>query len=334
MKLLLSTLVLVGLLALCQCQTRPDISLFYDSFVMLEVTVKEDNATFRGDGYWRVDQPKGLGVENYFFHNRTDHHHARDMFRLERYDLGVVYEIDNATYCNKTKVTGSMPDEWAWLTQATYKGQKTFRGQDLDVWEFSAGYATLNLYVADNDTNTPVFLSRDAPEVFIVMAFFHFVPDHPAAAWFDVPALCGQTDDDELEYYDDGVNCVARSTMTSRAQVWVDNKVPYNQDATYQGYREDCSGYVSMTWGTSKPGYTTFTMPQIAHPITRDDLQPGDVLLCASEHVVFFGGWVDSANYIGYEETQPGQGTIKSSVPYPYWYNTACFLPYRYNSVC
>ena len=38
------------------------------------------------------------------------------------------------------------------------------------------------------------------------------------------------------------VGCIASSTIMSRAQVWVNNHVPYNQGGTYQGYREDCSG--------------------------------------------------------------------------------------------
>jgi len=124
--------------------------------------------------------------------------------------------------------------------------------------------------------------------------------------------------------------------MINRADVWVVNHVPYNQGATYGGYREDCSGYVSMAWETSKPGYTTFTMPGISKEITKAELQNGDVLLCTTEHVVLFGGWADAshANYIAYEETRPGEGTVKRVTPYPYWYNTGCFIPHRYDSVC
>jgi hypothetical protein len=42
--------------------------------------------------------------------------------------------------------------------------------------------------------------------------------------------------------------CTARSTMISRAQDWADKHIPYNQGGTYDGYRTDCSGYVSMAW--------------------------------------------------------------------------------------
>lgn len=49
-----------------------------------------------------------------------------------------------------------------------------------------------------------------------------------------------------------------------------------------------------MCWETSKPGHTTSTMHEIAHPISKAELKEGDCLLFASEHVVLFGGWLNS----------------------------------------
>jgi len=319
-------------LVVCYCQTRPQISTFFDANLFLEVRIKKDNSTFRGDGYWRVDQPKGLGVENFFFHNRSQHQAFRDLFRLQRYDLGEVYEMEDNTTCNATAVDGTMPNEFAWVSKATYKGQVKHHNRPLDLWELTVGYATLGLMVDDSNTNVPVILSRDTPDFVLNMEFAHYTPDHPDSKWFAVPSKCQQ---DEI-FVEEDVYCVERSGMTSRAQAWVNAHVPYNQGGTYNGYREDCSGYVSMCWDTSRPGYTTFSMPSIANKITHNELQPGDALLCVTEHVVLFGGWADSGHtqYYGYEETKPGTGTIKSVVPYPYWYNTACFQPYRYGWVC
>jgi hypothetical protein len=91
-----------------------------------------------------------------------------------------------------------------------------------------------------------------------------------------------------------------------------------------------------MCWQLSKPGLTTQTMHTVATNIGKDSLQPGDALNCDSEHIVLFGGWTDSekTHYIAYEETRPGEGTVKRATPYPYWYNTGCFHPIRYNNVC
>jgi len=89
-----------------------------------------------------------------------------------------------------------------------------------------------------------------------------------------------------------------------------------------------------MAWGTSKPGNATSALRQISRPITRSQLQPGDVLLCAAEHVVIFAGWANSSHYWANEETRPDEGAVRRVTPYPYWYNTACFVPYRYIAVC
>jgi len=175
----------------------------------------------------------------------------------------------------------------------------------------------------------------------ITITFTSWTPSVSNSSIFNVPSQCNRQEEifePLLNNIDNTkeVGCVSRTTMLSKAQVWVNNHVPYNQGGDYQGYREDCSGYVSMAWETSKPGYTTFTLPQISHPIAKSELQPGDVLLCTSEHVVLFGGWTDSGktHYTAYEETRPGEGTVKRETPYPYWYNTGCFHPYRYDHVC
>jgi hypothetical protein len=52
--------------------------------------------------------------------------------------------------------------------------------------------------------------------------------------------------------------------------------VPYNQTKTYDGYRTDCSSFVSMCWILAKPGLTTFAMQTVSHNIAKNDLQPGD----------------------------------------------------------
>ena len=43
-------------------------------------------------------------------------------------------------------------------------------------------------------------------------------------------------------------SCQLRSNMISRGQNWVDRFISYNRSETYDGYRKDCSGFVSMCW--------------------------------------------------------------------------------------
>jgi len=206
----------------------------------------------------------------------------------------------------------------------------------LNVWQTNRGYATISIGVDVNDPSIPLWTSSKAPLREYDIFFTSFNTSTTLDSVFQIPQQCQNPQRKHFDFKPNSVGCVSRSTITSRGQKWVDARVPYNQQGHYDGYREDCSGFVSMTWGLSKPGLTTYTLGTVSHRISKDDLQPGDVLLDASEHVVLFAGWANSekSQYVAMEETRPGEGTVKRVTPYPYWYNTAAFIPYRYNSVC
>ncbi|MDH6703712.1 hypothetical protein P3T27_000393 [Kitasatospora sp. MAA19] len=129
---------------------------------------------------------------------------------------------------------------------------------------------------------------------------------------------------------------LTRAQIIQRAQGWVDQQVPYSMGRYWSdGYRQDCSGFVSMAWGLGS-SQTTWTLPNFAERIGKADLQPGDVLVYnnpadpqAGSHVVIFGGWADSSRtrYLAYEQTSPG--TKKRDTPYAYWNNSGSYVPYR-----
>jgi hypothetical protein len=125
-----------------------------------------------------------------------------------------------------------------------------------------------------------------------------------------------------------------RRQMIARAEHWVAQQVPYNQGAWHEGYRTDCSGYVSMCWGL-RDSLVTSTMPQVAHRIAKEELRAGDVLLntdVATGHVILFDRWADYAHssYVGYELCP--QGTLHHVIPYPYYSGFGTYEPYRYNN--
>jgi len=106
----------------------------------------------------------------------------------------------------------------------------------------------------------------------------------------------------------------------------------YSQTDYTDGYRQDCSGFVSMCHRLDR-SYTTSTLPQVFHQITKDELLPGDILL-SNGHVVLFEAWTDSSRtkYIGMEEQTWGRPCKRTvGIPYPYWpgsnpYFTSFFL--------
>ncbi|MEE4542518.1 peptidoglycan-binding protein [Streptomyces sp. V4-01] len=130
---------------------------------------------------------------------------------------------------------------------------------------------------------------------------------------------------------------LTRGQILARAETWVAQQVPYSMTSRWKdGYRQDCSGFVSMAWGLDANAWTG-DLHDYAFRITRAQLRPGDILLFHNRadprrgsHVVVFGGWVDAAHtrYTGYEQTRPG--TRVRTTPYAYWTNSARYLPYRY----
>ncbi|MFZ3470583.1 peptidoglycan-binding protein [Streptomyces sp. 4.24] len=131
-----------------------------------------------------------------------------------------------------------------------------------------------------------------------------------------------------------------RATIINRAKLWLDAQVPYSMSEYWtDGYRQDCSGYVSMAWNLGTNEWTG-SLDKFATKITKEELLPGDMLLFHNpadpnkgSHVVLFGGWVDETrtHYVVYEQTRPT--TRRQATPYGYWNNAAKYLPYRFNGL-
>ncbi len=136
------------------------------------------------------------------------------------------------------------------------------------------------------------------------------------------------------------VRTTTRAEILARAQRWVTAKVPYSMEKYWSdGYRQDCSGFVSMAWNLGNNEWTG-SLAGYATRIARSDLQPGDILLfhnpadpSKGSHVTIFGGWSDSArtHYLAYEQARPQ--TRKQSTPMAYWNNSSRYVAYRYKGV-
>ncbi|GGL71265.1 membrane protein [Streptomyces fumigatiscleroticus] len=139
---------------------------------------------------------------------------------------------------------------------------------------------------------------------------------------------------------DDEAAGITRAEIIKRAKTWVAAKVPYSMKKYWSdGYRQDCSGYVSMAWHLPENEWTG-SLGQFGVRITKEELQPGDILLFHNttdpekgSHVVIFGGWTDytHTHYTAYEQTPPH--TRRKATPYAYWSNSDRFLPFRYKNV-
>jgi cell wall-associated NlpC family hydrolase len=96
---------------------------------------------------------------------------------------------------------------------------------------------------------------------------------------------------------------VRREEILVRARRWVRAAVPYDRAGERDGYRTDCSGFLSYAWCLDR-SYTTRDLGQVSSPIAANHLLPGDGLLWHKQdgdqigHVVLFAAWRDSARTV------------------------------------
>jgi hypothetical protein len=118
-----------------------------------------------------------------------------------------------------------------------------------------------------------------------------------------------------------------RGALLDRALAWVNAGVLYDGNASYQGWRKDCSGFVSMVW-QDKGIQGTISLPpfnesgQFAYALPSfEDLVPGDAVNRKTRvknkdgklvgHVMLFAGWAsfDHQEVFVIHEYSPGKPT-------------------------
>jgi hypothetical protein len=106
-------------------------------------------------------------------------------------------------------------------------------------------------------------------------------------------------------------HAITRKEVIKRANHWIKKKIRYSQSSYYQGYRRDCSGFVSMAWKL-KHSYTSSSIRGVAHRISAGRLKPGDAVR-RSGHVEIFGGWKNKRQrkYWALEESQSGLPALR-----------------------
>ncbi|WP_244375865.1 peptidoglycan-binding protein [Streptomyces ficellus] len=132
----------------------------------------------------------------------------------------------------------------------------------------------------------------------------------------------------------------SRAEIINRAKRWVAAKVPYSMEKYWtDGYRQDCSGFVSMAWDLTGNEWTG-SLARFGTRLDRSDLEPGDILLFHNpadpnrgSHVTIFGGWTDytRTSYTAYEQAKPH--ARRQATPMAYWNNSSRYVAYRYKGL-
>lgn len=166
------------------------------------------------------------------------------------------------------------------------------------------------------------------------------VPDTPQGREAPLHGPGGQTTPSGPPSDATSLPSITRAEIINRARTWVAAQVPYSMTSYWSdGYRQDCSGFVSMAWNLGRNEWTG-SLDKYGVRISKDELQAGDMLLFHNpadpqngSHVVIFGGWTDStrAYYVAYESTRPH--ARRQVTPYAYWKNSSRYVPYRYKGL-
>ena len=111
---------------------RPVVSETFEAKINVEFV----NGTYHAFGIG--DEARDYAGNRAVFRSEFDHPRFW-IYELARFDTGVGYELDSLNYttCHNHSLTGHLPSNWAWLANATYVGQSSFRNQLFDWWNSS-----------------------------------------------------------------------------------------------------------------------------------------------------------------------------------------------------
>lgn len=106
-------------------------------------------------------------------------------------------------------------------------------------------------------------------------------------------------------------SAITRAQVLARANHWIKKRVQYSQSSYYDGYRQDCSGFVSMAWRLHG-SYTSSDIGSRAKRIKWSRLKPGDAVRRPG-HVEIFDGWKNKRRrqYWALEESTWGEPALR-----------------------
>jgi hypothetical protein len=164
-----------------------------------------------------------------------------------------------------------------------------------------------------------------------------------------------ETNKDDAMMNNNCENDNRRRRIIQRAQRWLDANVQYNFNAFHEGYRTQCSGFVSAAWNLRNPipektpRCFDFEPRGLAKVISKHELEMGDAMVCNSHkndpwkydkrkpgqqgggHCLLFEKWTDDSRtaYVGWELCADAdcQGVNRREIPYPYFYKKSCWEP-------
>jgi hypothetical protein len=130
-----------------------------------------------------------------------------------------------------------------------------------------------------------------------------------------------------------GAKDMDRRNALERGFAWIDANVMYSQTHSYHGYRQDCSGFVSMAWqeptALTTAGFAPYDTSASKALSGYSQLLPADALnKHPREHIIMFGAWANAAHsqMVILEESHTGTPAMMKIVTSSYF---GSFTPIR-----
>ena len=123
---------------------------------------------------------------------------------------------------------------------------------------------------------------------------------------------------------------ISRSEVMARSMPWIQRGVMYSQSRYTDGYRQDCSGYMSLVWHLrGSPNSTSLRSSKYTRIIKKSQLQPGD-MLGHPGHVALFVRWAAPGRAVVREEFDVGHPAVERTWSAKY---TSQNTAYRYTNI-
>lgn len=133
---------------------------------------------------------------------------------------------------------------------------------------------------------------------------------------------------------------IRRSEIIQRAAYWPNIGLGYSRKYYHRDldgsktYRQDCSGQVSNAFHATQ-SYSTRSLHNITHEISKSSLLPGDALNCYDYHTYIFCGWANGSRTAAFTFEESGsRGAVGREVSgYPFYSDGRNWKPVRYDKV-
>jgi hypothetical protein len=172
---------------------RPNVTEVFEAEFLLRTVNHTAHTEAFGQGWWHVNQPRGFAADRAVFefhHARHNYHNVQRWNTSDHTSYTVTYDTEHRPTCTKTQLHPPMAPVWQWVEHATYMGKRVIERRTYDLWVFLVEHLYLEVVVAENQPNIPIFFEQRFPDQTTALHYLRWFNRTPAPSNFDIPTEC------------------------------------------------------------------------------------------------------------------------------------------------